>query len=126
MPKKKNQDKKLVTVTVKLEIESVEPRAEDPHRAVKFALDTGVFQDTVSEHGVLVDSAYVVHDDKTETPKENSPPRWEYRIVDAVGDQRNPDSLLRMLNVLGEEGWEVISVDQIPSDIRFYFKRPLT
>ena len=55
--------------------------------------------------------------------------RWEYRVemAGSFWSGPKPEALTEFLNALGEEGWEVISVENPPNSekLRIVAKRPL-
>lgn len=48
--------------------------------------------------------------------------KWEYLRFeyDSADDRPRPE---RELNIIGSEGWELVSVFQVRSEFHYYFKR---
>jgi len=47
--------------------------------------------------------------------------KWEYKVVTQVMDKTYNE---QMLNEMGSQGWELVSVVVPPSGPHFFFKRP--
>ena len=47
--------------------------------------------------------------------------KWEYRVLDALGDGPEVEGTL---NDLGQEGWELIATQTAGIVLRLYLKRP--
>jgi hypothetical protein len=50
--------------------------------------------------------------------------RWEYKVV-SKGKADDPRAVEDALNLLGRDGWEIVSVVPLSKAVHFYLKRPL-